>query len=203
MVIRSAEIVGSFPSLAACPPPDRPEYAFCGRSNVGKSSLINALLKRKIARTSATPGKTQLLNYYHINDSWYLVDLPGYGYAKVSQKMRRQWQKLIKDYLQLRQSLVNVFALVDGMIPPQNIDLEFMETLGRARVPFSIVFTKTDRIKPRHFEQNRRAFEAKMLEKWETLPPVFVTSAKTGAGTAAITDYIAQINEQVANEFDG
>ncbi len=202
MTIHQAKFVASYPKLAMCPPADRPEYAFCGRSNVGKSSLINMLTnQQKLAKTSGTPGKTQLLNYFLIDENWYLVDLPGYGFAKVSKANRKKWWTMITQYVRHRESLMSVFVLVDGMIAPQKNDLEFMAMLGEHGVPFSIVFTKVDRVKPKDFKKNRKALEAKLLEHWESLPQMFVTSSKTKLGKDELTEHIFSINERVAEEF--
>ena len=202
MTIHKAKFVASYPKLAMCPPPDRPEYAFCGRSNVGKSSLINMLTnQQKLAKTSGTPGKTQLLNYFLIDDDWYLVDLPGYGFAKVSKTNRKKWWTMITQYVRHRESLMSVFVLVDGMIPPQKNDLDFMAMLGEHGVPFAIVFTKVDRIKPKDFKKNRKALETKLLESWESLPQIFVTSSKTKLGKDELTEHIFSINKRVAEEF--
>ncbi len=202
MSINKAIFIGSYPKLAQCPEPNMPEYAFCGRSNVGKSSLINMITEhQKLAKTSSTPGKTQLLNYFLIDDAWYLVDLPGYGFAKVSKKNRKQWWSMITQYVRFRESLLTVFVLIDGMIKPQVNDIEFINMLGENGVAFSIVFTKVDRIKPKEFKKNRQAFEEKLLESWEELPPIFVTSSKKGRGKKELTEYILSINEKVAEEF--
>lgn len=202
MSIHKATFIGSYPKLAQCPEPNMPEYAFCGRSNVGKSSLINMLTEhQKLAKTSGTPGKTQLLNYFLIDDAWYLVDLPGYGFAKVSKKSRKTWWSMITQYVRFRESLLTVFVLVDGMIKPQKNDIEFINMLGENGVAFSIVFTKVDRIKPKEFKKNRKAFEEKLLESWEELPNIFVTSSKTGQGKDELREFILSINEKVAEEF--
>ena len=202
MPIHKAEFVGSYTRLEQCPEPNVPEYAFCGRSNVGKSSLINMLTgHQKLAKTSSTPGKTQLLNYFKIDEYWYLVDLPEYGFAKVSKKNRQKWWAMIKKYVRFRSNLLTVFVLVDGMIKPQKNDLEFINMLGENGVPFSIVFTKVDRIKPKEFKKNKLAFEERLLESWETLPNIFVSSSKTGLGKDELLHYIHEINEKVAEEF--
>ena len=202
MPIHKAIFVGSYPKLAQCPEPNRPEYAFCGRSNVGKSSLINSLTDhQKLAKTSGTPGKTQLLNYFLIDDAWFLVDLPGYGFAKVSKKNRKLWWSMITQYVRFRENLLTVFVLIDGMIKPQKNDIEFINMLGENNVAFSIVFTKVDRIKPKEFMENRQAFEEKLLEYWEELPNIFVTSSKTGQGKDELGDFILSINEKVEEEF--
>jgi len=202
MSINKATFIGSYPKLAQCPEPNMPEYAFCGRSNVGKSSLINMLTAhQKLAKTSGTPGKTQLLNFFLIDDYWYLVDLPGYGFAKVSKKNRKTWWSMITQYVRFRESLLTVFVLIDGMIKPQENDIQFINMLGENGVPFSIVFTKVDRITPKEFKKNRKAFEEKLLQSWAELPRIFVSSSKKGLGKKELTEYILSINEKVAEEF--
>ncbi|MBL7750430.1 MAG: YihA family ribosome biogenesis GTP-binding protein [Chitinophagaceae bacterium] len=204
MQIHSATYLISSAYWDKCPKPDRPEYAFIGRSNVGKSSLINMLCdNQKLAKTSASPGKTQLINHFEIlskkgerskAQKWYLVDLPGYGYAKVAQKDRRRWEQMIENYLRKRENLVNVFTLIDSRHTPQAIDLEFIEQLGKWGIPFSIVFTKTDKNKPMATQRNINAFLDKMKENWESLPPWFTTSALTKLGREEILDYINDLN---------
>jgi GTP-binding protein len=190
--IHSATFVSSHTDHQDAPATGLPEFAFIGRSNVGKSSLINLLTERKeLARTSNTPGKTQLINYFAINEQWYLVDLPGYGYAQVSKKSRGKWSKMTEAYLQQRPTLVNAFVLIDSNIPPQAIDLEFCNWLGEHGIPFVLVYTKTDR-KKKDIEEHIAAFEAAMLEHWETLPPSFVSSAVKGTGRAEILSFIEQ-----------
>lgn len=177
------------------PAPDLPEYAFVGRSNVGKSSLINCLCQRKsLAKTSGTPGKTQLINHFLINNSWYLVDLPGYGYAKVSKQKRKGFTSMISNYLCLRQNLMNVFVLVDSRLSPQRIDLEFMHFLGEEGIPFSIVLTKTDKAKKQAFAQNLLALQEALYQYWEELPPIFETSAVKKTGREELLTYIDQAN---------
>jgi GTP-binding protein len=202
MEIIDASYVISSPSIDKCPPPDRPEYAFIGRSNVGKSSLINAITnKKELAKISGTPGKTQLINHFDIKSSdykqWYLVDLPGYGYAKVSQKQRKSWQKMIEDYLRKRENLMNVFILIDSRHPPQLIDLEFVDQLGEWQIPFAIVFTKTDKSTQREAAANVKKFMERLEEKWEELPPHFATSAIKRTGIKQITNWIGTINQTV------
>lgn len=192
MEILDAAFIGSFPEHQLAPKDDLPEFAFIGRSNVGKSSLINMLVQRKdLAHTSNVPGKTQLLNYYRINEHWYLVDLPGYGYARVPKKLRRTWQRMINDYLRQRENLVCVFVLIDSNIPPQDIDLKFVNWLGESGIPFILIFTKIDRKKPDEIETNIEAFRSKMLESWETLPPDISTSAEKHLGREAVLQIIA------------
>ena len=177
-----------------------PEYAFIGRSNVGKSSLINMLVQRRgLAKTSSVPGKTVAINHFVVNDAWYLVDLPGYGYAQHSKKTREQWRVMINNYILRRRNLVTTFVLVDSRIEPQNNDLGFMEWMGESRVPFCIVFTKTDKVSKVELERNVEAFKARLLEEWEDLPPMFVTSSETGRGRDEILDYIEAQNAEMAN----
>lgn len=177
-----------------------PEYAFIGRSNVGKSSLINMLVQRRgLAKTSSVPGKTVAINHFVVNDAWYLVDLPGYGYAQHSKKTREQWRIMINNYILRRRNLVTTFVLVDSRIEPQNNDLGFMEWMGENRVPFCVVFTKTDKVSKAELERNVEAFKARLLEEWEDLPPMFVTSSETGRGRDEILDYIEAQNTEMAN----
>ncbi len=196
MVIKSSSFVSSYAKVDDCPKSDLPEYAFIGRSNVGKSSLINALTnRRKLAKVSGTPGKTQLINFFLINESWHLVDLPGYGYAQVSKKDRQVFSKMIKNYLVKREELVCVFQLVDATIPPQKNDLEHMAWLGENGVPFVIVLTKSDRKTQREVMKNKKALEMELLKNWEELPPIFITSSEKGTGVKQILQYIDQLNE--------
>jgi len=202
MIINSVEFVGSFPNVGLCPQESKPEYAFIGRSNVGKSSLINLLMDRRdMARVSNQPGKTQELNYYLINNSWNLVDLPGYGYAKRSKKIREVWAKALKRYLLERKQLVCVCLLVDGSIPPQKIDLEFMGDLGEKGIPFALIFTKVDKAKPKEFEILQEKYMTALSEMWEPLPTYFHTSATKRLGREELLTFIEGINqkyEQVA-----
>ena len=200
MSIQSAEFVGSYPSFSKCPEQDMPEYAFIGRSNVGKSSLINMLTERKnLAKTSSTPGKTQMINYFIINENWHLVDLPGYGYAKLSKKHRASLAKMIREYVINRQQLVNTFVLIDSRIPPQPIDLEFIDFLGEHQIPFSIVFTKVDKNKSdKKTMENIEVFKVELRKSWETLPPLFPTSAEKKIGQEALLEYIENINRNLA-----
>ncbi|MDE3247789.1 MAG: YihA family ribosome biogenesis GTP-binding protein [Bacteroidota bacterium] len=191
MEIVSAEYVISSPDYEKCPPPDKAEFAFIGRSNVGKSSLINMLCNnQKLAKTSATPGKTQLINHFIINKSWYIVDLPGYGFAKVSLKDRRRWEQMIENYLRKRSSLVNVFVLIDSRHGPQKIDLEFVNKLGEWQVPFALVFTKADKETQKTVAANVKAFLDAMRKEWEFLPPHFVTSAEKKSGKDKVLSFI-------------
>ena len=177
-----------------------PEYAFIGRSNVGKSSLINMLVQRRgLAKTSSVPGKTVAINHFVVNDAWYLVDLPGYGYAQHSKKTREQWRIMINNYILRRRNLVTTFVLVDSRIEPQNNDLGFMEWMGENRVPFCVIFTKTDKVSKAELERNVEAFKARLLEEWEDLPPMFITSSETGRGRDEILDYIEAQNAEMAN----
>lgn len=172
------------------------EYAFIGRSNVGKSSLINMLTgKKNLAMTSSTPGKTMLINHFLVNDSWYIVDLPGYGYAQRSKADRNRLEKIIKSYILQRKQMTNLFLLIDSRHKPQKIDLEFMNFLGEHEVPFSIVFTKTDKLSKKASDTNISSYCQSLLEQWEELPPVFVTSSETGAGRDSLLDYINQLNQ--------
>lgn len=195
MNITSSEYIGSYVELKKCPPPDKPEYAFIGRSNVGKSSLINMLTHRKnLARISSSPGKTQTLNYYLINETWYLVDLPGYGFAKVSQSQRKKWQTMITNYLQQRKNLTFLFVLIDSRHSPQQKDLDFIDQLGEWQIPFVLVFTKTDKISQREVSQNVKAFLERMKDHWESLPNYFLSSTVKNTGREAILDFIEEYN---------
>jgi GTP-binding protein len=195
MEIKHAEFLVSNTDYTKCPTPVIPEYAFIGRSNVGKSSLINMLCNRKgLAKTSATPGKTQLINHFKINDSWYLVDLPGYGYAKLSRDKRNEIDIMIKNYIRKRENLVNVFLLVDSRIPPQEKDLKFADWLGENSIPFSLVFTKTDALTKNKQKVNKENFEAALLKSWESIPPIILTSVTNKIGREEILDCILKYN---------
>ncbi len=198
---RRAAFVISAADVTGCPQPRLPEYAFFGRSNVGKSSLINMITGVKnLARTSATPGKTQLLNYYSVDeDTWYLVDLPGYGYAKVSKKSRRNWEKIIREYLVQRTSLIYTFILVDTRHDPQASDLELINWMGEQGLPFCLVFTKADKISRKAVKRNVDVYKNVLSEKWEELPPIFITSSHSGEGKAEINSFIEQCNTQYAS----
>lgn len=186
--------------VAMCPNHNRPEYAFIGRSNVGKSSLINMLTNHKgLAMTSSKPGKTLLINHFIVNDDWYLVDLPGYGYAKISKNSRVKLEKMIKGYILNRNLLVNLFVLIDCRLEPQAIDLEFFDFLGVNGVPFSIVFTKADKLGKNELAKNLEVYKEKLFEKWEELPPIFVTSAEKQTGRDELLDYIDEINNSLQN----
>ena len=198
MEIKKAEFTLSAPMVSMCPADNKPEYAFIGRSNVGKSSLINMLTNnKKLAKTSATPGKTLLINHFIINNDWYLVDLPGYGYAKRSKKEIEKLDQMIRGYILQREQLVNVFVLVDIRLEAQKIDLEFIEWLGLSSVPFAIVFTKADKLSAAKVSASVEAYKKVLLETWEELPPMFVTSAEKRQGRDEVLDYIEQINKEV------
>lgn len=195
MEIKFAEFVISNTEVAKCPAPKMPEYAFIGRSNVGKSSLINMLCNRNsLAKTSAKPGKTQLINHFIINNSWYLVDLPGYGYAQVAKEKRHSWSKFIEQYLLKRTNLMCVMVLIDSRLVPQQIDLEFMNWLGENEIPFVMVFTKMDKLTKREAQENITHYKEEMLNYWEELPQCFYTSAETKNGRAELLDFIDNTN---------
>ena len=198
MKIKSAEFVVSNSEVAKCPKDNLPEYAFIGRSNVGKSSLINMLTdKKSLAKTSGRPGKTQLINHFIINSTWYLVDLPGYGYARVSKSSKRKFQKFITDYFEKRQQLVSAFVLVDIRHKPQPIDLEFMQYMGESGIPFGIIFTKADKLKPKAIENHVEAYCKELLKTWEELPHYFVTSSSKKIGQEEVLNFIAATNEEM------
>lgn len=201
MLITSSEYIISSPDYLQSPEPDKPEYAFIGRSNVGKSTLINMLCNNeKLAKTSGTPGKTQLINHFLINKEWYVVDLPGYGFAKVSQSQRKKWEQMIEDYLLKRETLMNVFILIDSRHAPQKIDLDFVNQLGEWKTPFSIVFTKSDKENQRTVSANVKSFLDKMRESWQFLPQHFVTSAIKKTGRDRILQLIAECNHEFATQ---
>lgn len=203
MEIKSATFVVSNSDYRRCPDDGRPEYAFIGRSNVGKSSLINMLTHNKgLAKTSVKPGKTQLINHFLINNEWYLVDLPGYGYARISKTAREKWQRMITDYMLRREQLVNVFVLVDSRIPPQAIDLEFINFLGRNGIPMSIVFTKIDKQNQREVAATVNSYKRVLSEDWEELPYMLLTSSVSQYGRDQLLDYIDQINAQLKSPQD-
>ena len=201
MEIKKAEFVLSAPRESMCPKDTKPEYAFIGRSNVGKSSLINMLTNsRKLAKTSSTPGKTLLINHFIINNEWYLVDLPGYGFAKRSKSELQKLEQMITGYLLQRQQLVNVFLLVDIRLEAQKVDLDFIQWLGSSSIPFAIVFTKADKLSATKANQNVEAYKKVLSETWEELPPIFITSAEKKQGRDEILDYISQINKELVNK---
>lgn len=192
----NAKFIKSCPSIESCPPADKPEYAFIGRSNVGKSSLINMLTgHNKLAKTSGKPGKTQLINHFLINDKWYLVDLPGYGYAKISKEQREKFDSMIRTYILNRENLYAVFVLVDSNIPPQEKDLDFIRWLGENQVPFSIVFTKTDRLTKNEIQSSLAKYKKALLKDWETIPEHFISSSVNRSGRLELIAYIDGINQ--------
>lgn len=198
MEIKNAVFIKSSTSERDCPKPDIPEYAFIGRSNVGKSSLINLLTNRKkLAKTSSTPGKTQLINHFLINESWYLVDLPGYGWARVSKREKADWKQMIEDYLINRPNLASVFVLVDSRHDPQAIDLEFIQWLGEEGVPFGIVLTKVDKLGKNQVEAHLARYKRKLSENWEQLPLFFVSSSESRIGQDEILDFITSVNTSI------
>ncbi len=196
MKIKKAEFVISNTDVRKCPKPDMPEYAFVGRSNVGKSSLINMLLERKkLAKTSQSPGKTLLINHFLINKEWYLVDLPGYGYAKISKSKREEIANIINKYVNNRSNLYCLFVLIDVRHSPQKIDLEFMEWLGQNKVPFTIIFTKADKLKNTKLEDNIENYKTSLLKSWEEIPDFFVSSSTKKSGREEILEYIEKLNK--------
>ena len=198
MKIKTAEFVISNSEVSKCPEGNVPEYAFIGRSNVGKSSLINMLTdQKKLAKTSGTPGKTQLINHFLINKEWYLVDLPGYGYAKAAKTQRNKWEKFIADYLLTRTQLLNVFVLLDSRLEPQKIDLEFMNWCGEKQIPFCMVFTKIDKLSSSELQRNLAKYKKEMLKYWDALPPVFTSSSTSSFGKEKILNYIEEINKSL------
>ena len=200
MEIKKAEFTLSAPMVSMCPNDTKPEYAFIGRSNVGKSSLINMLTNnKKLAKTSATPGKTLLINHFIINNEWYLVDLPGYGFAKRLKKEIAKLDQMIQGYILQREQLVNVFLLIDVRLEAQKIDLEFIKWLGQSSIPFAIVFTKADKLTPNKVRQNVEAYKKVLLESWEELPPIFITSSEKKQGRDEVLDYIDSINQELKN----
>ena len=203
MEIKNATFIISNTDVNKCPEGDRPEYAFIGRSNVGKSSLINMLTNRKgLAMTSQMPGKTVLINHFLINDEWFLVDLPGYGFAQRGKEGRENIQRIIEDYILEREQLTNLFVLIDCRHEPQKIDLEFMEWLGENGVPFAIIFTKIDKISKGRLNENVNRYKERLLETWEELPPIFYTSSEKKEGKEELLDYIEQVNKGLASETD-
>ena len=202
MKIKSAEFIMSNSNVIKAPKDRLPEYAFIGRSNVGKSSLINMLMERKdLAKISGKPGKTQLINHFMINDEWFLVDLPGYGYAQISKKKRTIFQYFIENYFKEREQLVCTFVLIDSRHDPQKIDLEFMQFLGNNQIPFCIVFTKADKLGSSKLNKQITSYKKKLLNTWETLPMTFLTSSSTGLGRKEFLDFIDGVNQDVAKDF--
>lgn len=197
MEITKAEFVSSYADVKKCPPPEKPEFAFIGRSNVGKSSLINMLTKRKnLARTSSTPGKTQTINHFIINDSWYLVDLPGYGYASVSQEMRAGFGKIIEQYVLQRENLYCLFILLDARLEPQKKDLDFIHWSGSKNIPICLVFTKADKLGKNDLKKNISVYESTLLKSWEELPPIIITSSAEKKGREDLLTFIGNALEQ-------
>ena len=202
MQIKSAEFIISNTDVSKCPKERLPEYAFIGRSNEGKSSLINMLMGRKdLAKTSGKPGKTQLINHFKINENWFLVDLPGYGYAQVSKKKRQKFQSFIEEYFKRREQLVCSFVLVDSRHDPQKIDLEFMQFLGENQIPFCIVFTKADKLGSSKLNKQITAYKKKLLHTWESVPTSFITSSSNGMGRDEFLQFIDQVNQDIAGNF--
>jgi GTP-binding protein len=202
MNIKSAAFLQSNTKIDKLPAANKPEYAFIGRSNVGKSSLINMLTNRKqLAKTSSTPGKTITINHFLINENWYLVDLPGYGFAQRSKKDREAWKIMLDNYIKNRKNLVSMFVLVDSRIEPQKIDLEFINHLGELQMPFSIIFTKVDKIKDIELQRNLQAYKEKLAEEWEEMPNIFITSSEKEVGKDDVLNYIDGLNEQLKGSF--
>lgn len=198
MIVRKAAFLQSNTKIDKLPTANKPEYAFIGRSNVGKSSLINMLTnKRQLAKTSSTPGKTITINHFIINDEWYLVDLPGYGFAQRSKKDRESWKVMLDDYIKNRKNLVCMFVLVDSRIEPQKIDLEFISHLGELQMPFSIIFTKVDKIKDSELQHNLQVYKERLAEEWEELPNIFITSSEKEIGKDEVLNYIENLNEEM------
>lgn len=197
MINLKAHFIISNTALDQCPKPDLPEYAFIGRSNVGKSSLINMLAgQKKLAKTSGSPGKTQLINHFLFEESWYLVDLPGYGYAKVSKAKKADWGRMIEKYLQERKNLMCVFVLIDVRLEPQEVDMEFMLWLGEKQIPFVMVFTKSDKLSPPKRDKNIAYYKREMLKNWESMPQYFATSAVESKGREELLNFIHEVNEK-------
>lgn len=198
MEIKQAEFSLSAPVVSMCPKDTKPEYAFIGRSNVGKSSLINMLTNnRKLAKTSSTPGKTLLINHFNINDEWFIVDLPGYGYARIGKTGLEKLNRLINGYIMGRQQLTCLMLLIDSRHEPQKIDLDFMAMLAENGIPFAIVFTKLDKLSQRQWAMNLKAYKERLMQDWEELPPIFATSAEKGTGRDELLDYIESVNKQL------
>lgn len=203
MIIKEAKFVISNSDISLCPTDGKPEYAFIGRSNVGKSSLINMLTDHKdLAKTSGTPGKTQLINHFLINDNWYLVDLPGYGYARASKSSRAKWEVFISEFLTKREMLINIFVLLDARLEPQKIDIEFLTWCAEEQLPFSMVFTKIDKLSSSALQKNLAVYKKEILKQWEEMPPVFTTSAQSKFGREKLLNYIEQINEELKKKIE-
>ena len=201
MGINKAEFVISNTDVKKCPGGNLPEYAFIGRSNVGKSSLINMLTNRKsLAKTSQKPGKTQLINHFMINENWYLVDLPGYGYARSSKVKRKEFASIITQYISEREQLSLLFVLLDSRLEPQQIDLDFITRLGEQGIPFALIFTKTDKLKPSLLTKNIANYQKTLLAEWEELPPIFITSAEKAIGRDDVLDYIEEVNRSILSK---
>ena len=204
MTINSSEYVISSPVVSMCPKDDKPEYAFIGRSNFGKSSLINMLCRHKnLAKTSSTPGKTLLINHFIINKEWYLVDLPGYGFAKRSKTVQKKIEQMVSSYILQREQLVCTFVLIDIRHDPQQIDREFIDWLGESGIPFAIIFTKADKLSVPKARAAATQWMEKMTDRWEELPPFFITSAENGTGRDDVLDYIESINREISNGQEG
>ena len=204
MTINSSEYVISSPVVSMCPKDDKPEYAFIGRSNVGKSSLINMLCRHKnLAKTSSTPGKTLLINHFIINKEWYLVDLPGYGFAKRSKTVQKKIEQMVSSYILQREQLLCTFVLIDIRHDPQQIDREFIDWLGESGIPFAIIFTKADKLSVPKARAAATQWMEKMTDRWEELPPFFITSAENGTGRDDVLDYIESINREISNGQEG
>ncbi|MBQ8221840.1 MAG: YihA family ribosome biogenesis GTP-binding protein [Bacteroidales bacterium] len=200
MIVRKATFLQSNTKVDKLPAGNKPEYAFIGRSNVGKSSLINMLTnKRQLAKTSSTPGKTITINHYVINDEWYLVDLPGYGFAQRSKKDREAWKVMLDDYIKNRKNLISMFVLVDSRIEPQKIDLEFINHLGELQMPFTIIFTKVDKIKDAELQRNLQVYKDKLAEEWEEIPQIIVTSSEKEVGKDDVLNLIEGFNQELKN----
>lgn len=200
MIIKQADFICSSSKVEQCPQVNLPEYAFIGRSNVGKSSLINMLAgKKKLAKVSAIPGKTRLINHFRINNLWYLVDLPGYGYAKASKTERGKFAKIIIDYIEQREEMTLLFVLIDCRLEPQKIDINFINLLGKYSVPFAIIFTKTDKIGTEKLNKNVKTYQATLMEFWDELPVFFYTSSETGSGKDEVLNYIDETNNTLKN----
>ncbi len=198
IILDNVNYIASYVDWKQCPTDGLPQYAFVGRSNVGKSSLINMLTgRKKIAHTSKSPGKTRAINFFTVNDEWYIVDLPGYGYAKTSRKIRQKWQNMVLDYLELSQSLVCTFVLVDSRIPPQEKDINFMKHLAERNVPFAIIYTKTDKLKLKKLNENIRRIQDEFLKYWEFMPEEFISSSVSGEGREKILRFIHDLNKKL------